>query len=117
MASGATSNNNPQTQQVHNPAQVEHDQLNKDEDKDENENDENNFDDEDEDGEEEGEERKGNEEQIMINSMGKSVMTPMRLQNLLVASRPLRLHVPMSTHMLPTELYLRGVRNGTRGIE
>jgi hypothetical protein len=49
--------------------------------------------------------------------MGKSEMTPMRLQNLLVASRPLlRLHVPMSTHMPSTKLYLRGVQNGTRGL-
>lgn len=70
MASGA--NNNPQTQQVHNPAQVQQDQLNEeeeeeeeDEDEDEDENDENNNDDqeEDEDGEEEeGEESEGNEE-------------------------------------------------------
>jgi hypothetical protein len=55
-------------------------------------------------------------EQTAISSMGKSEMTPMRLQNLFVASRPIRLHVPMSTHMPPTKLYLRGVRNGTRGL-
>lgn len=67
MASGA--NNNPQSQQVHNPAQAQQDQLNEDEededeDEDENENDENNIDDEDEDeeDEEEGEESEGNEE-------------------------------------------------------
>ena len=71
LANGA--NNNPQTQQVHNPAQAQQDQLNEeeeevevdeDEDEDEDENDENNNDDleEDEDGEEEEEESEGNEE-------------------------------------------------------
>ena len=70
MASGA--NNNPQTQQVHNPTQAQNDQLNEEEedeeedeeDDNENENDENNIDEEDEDGEEEeeGEESEGNEE-------------------------------------------------------
>ena len=54
MASGA--NNNPQTQQVHNPAQAQQDQLNEDGDgEDEDENDENNIDEEDEEGEEEDE--------------------------------------------------------------
>ena len=48
--------------------------------------------------------------------MWKSEMTPMRLQNLFVASRPIRFHVPMSTHMPPTKLYPRGVRNETRGL-
>jgi hypothetical protein len=73
MASGA--NNNPQAQQVQNPAQAQLDQLNEDEDEDheddddddddddedEDENDENNID---EDGEEEGEgeESEGNDE-------------------------------------------------------
>ena len=48
--------------------------------------------------------------------MGKSEMTPMHLQNLLVASRPSCLHVPTSSHMPPTKLYLTGVRNETRGL-
>ena len=73
MASGA--NNNPQTQQVHNPAQAQQDQLieegegedeneDEDEDEDEDENDENNIDEEDDDGEEEdeGEDSEGNED-------------------------------------------------------
>ena len=68
MASGA--NNNPQTQQVHNPAQAQQDQLNEeddeeDDDENDDENDENNNDeledDEDED-DEDGEDSEGNEE-------------------------------------------------------
>ena len=58
MASGAT-NNNPQTQQVHHPAQAQQDQLNEEDedDEDDDENDENNDDlDEEEEGEEEEEE-------------------------------------------------------------
>ncbi|KAF8801357.1 hypothetical protein BYT27DRAFT_7226918 [Phlegmacium glaucopus] len=69
MASGAT-NNNPQTQQVHHPAQAQQDQINEDneEEEEDDENDENNNDDldEDEDGdeeeEEEEEESEGDEE-------------------------------------------------------
>jgi len=70
MAIGAT-NNNPQTQQVHHPAQAQQDQLeeeeDEDEDEDEDENDENNNDDldDEEDGEEEedeAEESEGDEE-------------------------------------------------------
>ena len=73
LANGA--NNNPQAQQVNNPAQAQQDQLNEeeeeeeaevdeDEDEDEDENDENTNDDleEDEEEEEEGEESEGNEE-------------------------------------------------------
>ena len=71
MASGAT-NNNPQTQQVHHPAQAQQDQLDElnededeeDEDEDEDEHDENNIDNDGEDGEEEeeGEESEDDEE-------------------------------------------------------
>ena len=68
MASGA--NNNPQTQQAHNPTQAQQDQLNEedededeDDDEEDDENDENNLDDDEEDeDEEEGEESEGNEE-------------------------------------------------------
>jgi hypothetical protein len=65
MAIGAT-NNNPQTQQVHHPAQAPQEleeEEDEDEDEDDDENDENNIDDldEEEDGEEEEDEAEGSE--------------------------------------------------------
>ena len=71
-------NNNPQTQQVNNPAQAQQDRLIEEGSEveegkgdDDDENDENNNDnlEEDEDGEGEGEESEGNEEQVLCNNV------------------------------------------------